>query len=64
MSYLKILADYVIQHHYPHLIESEKRYARLLHEVAIRTGDLIARMASRGMGSWGDEHGQYVNLRD
>jgi len=45
---LKILADYVIQHHYPHLIEAENRYARLLHEVAVRTGELIAQWQAVG----------------
>ena len=47
-EYLKILADYVIQHHYPHLIGVEDRYARLLHEVAIRTGELIAQWQAVG----------------
>ena len=45
---LKILADHVIQHHYPHLIEGENCYARLLHEVAARTGELIAQWQAVG----------------
>ncbi|WP_454063656.1 protein adenylyltransferase SelO [Candidatus Nitrospira salsa] len=45
---LKILADYVIQHHYPHLVDVENRYARLLHEVAVRTGEMIAQWQAVG----------------
>ena len=47
-DHLKILADYVIQHHYPHLIDVENRYARLLHDVAVRTGLLIAQWQAVG----------------
>ena len=47
-DHLKILADHVIQHHYPHLIEAENCYARLLHEVAARTGELIAQWQAVG----------------
>jgi uncharacterized protein YdiU (UPF0061 family) len=47
-DYLKILADYVIQQHYPHLIEAENRYTRLLHEVAVRTGELLAQWQAAG----------------
>ena len=42
-EYLKQLADYVIEYHYPHVREFENPYARLLHEVAMRTGHLVAR---------------------
>jgi uncharacterized protein YdiU (UPF0061 family) len=45
---LRELADYVIQQHYPHLIEAENRYARLLHEVAVRTGELLAQWQAAG----------------
>jgi len=47
-EYLKVLADYVIDHHYPHVRESENPYARLLHEVAIRTGRLVAQWQAVG----------------
>ena len=47
-EYLKILADYVIQYHFPHLEGEENQYARLLHEVAIRTGHLIAQWQAVG----------------
>ncbi len=38
----------MIQHHFPHLIEADNRYARLLHEVAVRTGELIAQWQAFG----------------
>lgn len=41
-EYLKILADYVIQEHFPHLTNESDKYARFLVEVAERTGRLIA----------------------
>ncbi|MFZ1748280.1 MAG: YdiU family protein [Nitrospirales bacterium] len=47
-EYLKTLADYVIEHHYPHLVGSENPYARLLHEVAVRTGQLVAQWQTVG----------------
>ncbi len=47
-EYLKVLADYVIEHHYPHLREAENPYARLLHEVAMRTGHLVAQWQAVG----------------
>ncbi|MGD9852666.1 MAG: YdiU family protein [Nitrospirales bacterium] len=47
-EYLKTLADYIIEHHYPHLAGSEERYARLLHEVAVRTGNLVAHWQAVG----------------
>ncbi|MDH5564909.1 MAG: YdiU family protein [Nitrospirota bacterium] len=47
-EYLKLLADYVIDQHYPHVREAENPYARLLHEVAIRTGHLVAQWQAVG----------------
>lgn len=47
-EYLKTLADYVIEYHYPHLVGSENPYARLLHEVAVRTGQLVAQWQAVG----------------
>ena len=41
-EYLQVLADYVIEQHYPHLLDGDNRYGRLLHEAAVRTGHLIA----------------------
>lgn len=47
-EYLKLLADYVIDHHYPYVREAENPYARLLHEVAMRTGHLVAHWQAVG----------------
>ena len=47
-EHLKVLADYVIEQHYPHLREAEHPYVRLLHEAAIRTGHLIAQWQAVG----------------
>ena len=47
-EYLKVLADYVIQHHYSHLSDRPTPYARLLHEVAAWTGHLIAQWQAIG----------------
>lgn len=47
-EYLKTLADYVIDNHYPHLVGVENGYARLLHEVAVRTGHLVAQWQAVG----------------
>ncbi len=47
-EYLKLLADYVIDEHYPHVREAENPYARLLHEVAMRTGHLVAQWQAVG----------------
>jgi hypothetical protein len=47
-EYLKRLADYVIDHDYPHVREAENPYARLLHEVAMRTGYLVANWQAVG----------------
>ena len=47
-EHLKILADHVIQHHFPHAREAENSYARLLHDVATRTGHMIAQWQAVG----------------
>ena len=47
-EYLKILADYVIEHHYPQAKDADNPYARLLHEVAMRTGQLVAQWQAVG----------------
>ncbi len=47
-EHLKILADYVIHHHYPHVVEGENPYAQFLHEVAQRTGHMIAQWQAVG----------------
>lgn len=36
------LADYVLDRHYPHLVEAEEPYRKLLEEVAVRTAELVA----------------------
>ena len=41
-QHLKTLADYVIQHDYPKLASAPQPYLALLHEVILRTADLIA----------------------
>ena len=45
---VRTLADYVIEHHYPHLAEEPDRYLRLLAEIAERTARLIARWQAVG----------------
>jgi serine/tyrosine/threonine adenylyltransferase len=45
---LKVLTDYVIAHHYPHLVETADKYARFLHEVVERTARLIAQWQAIG----------------
>jgi len=47
-EYLKTLVDYVIEQYYPQLAGSENKYARLLHEVAVRTGHLVAQWQAVG----------------
>ncbi len=47
-DYLKILADYVIDLHYPHVREADNPYVCLLHEVAVRTGHLVAQWQAVG----------------
>lgn len=45
---LKILADYTINRHYPHLIEDEDKYLKLIYEVALRQSKLIAKWMGVG----------------
>lgn len=39
---VKMLADYVIEHHYPHLIDSPQKYLEFLREVVERTAKMLA----------------------
>lgn len=41
-EYVKLLADYVIEHHFPHLADSGDKYGEFLGEVTDRTASLIA----------------------
>ena len=45
---LKVLADYVIAHHFPEIELNDQRYAALLYEVAKRTAELIAKWQGVG----------------
>ena len=45
---LRVLADYVIAHHFPHLVESLDKYARFFSEVVERTAKLIAQWQAVG----------------
>ncbi|MEQ1626103.1 MAG: protein adenylyltransferase SelO, partial [Nitrospira sp.] len=45
---LKVLADYVIAQHYPHLVEVSDKYARFFTEVVERTAKLIAQWQAVG----------------
>ncbi len=45
---LKVLADYVIAEHYPHLIDASDRYVRFFSEVVERTARLIAQWQAVG----------------
>lgn len=45
---LKTLADHLIDAHLPHCAEESDRYAALLREVAVRTGELLARWQAVG----------------
>lgn len=45
---LKVLADYVIEQHYPHLREAADQYARFFAEVVERTAKLIAQWQAVG----------------
>jgi len=47
-EYIKLLADYVINHHYPHLKHEEKKYKLFLHEVVERTAKLISMWQATG----------------
>ncbi|WP_440409772.1 protein adenylyltransferase SelO [Neorhizobium petrolearium] len=45
---VKLLADYVIERHYPELKDEENRYLALLRAVALKQADLIARWLGVG----------------
>jgi len=47
-EYLKLLGDYVIEQHFPHLHDAKDKYARFLKEVVERTAQLIARWQAVG----------------
>jgi uncharacterized protein YdiU (UPF0061 family) len=47
-EHLKVLADYVIEHHCTHLKEASDKYARFFAEVVERTARLIARWQAVG----------------
>ena len=47
-EHLKVLADYVITNHYPHLVEATDTYARFFWEVVERTAKLIAQWQAVG----------------
>ncbi len=47
-DHLKILADYVIDQHFPHLRDAEEKYAKFLTEVVERTARLIAQWQAVG----------------
>ncbi|MEO7859687.1 MAG: protein adenylyltransferase SelO, partial [Nitrospirales bacterium] len=45
---LKVLADYVIAQHYPHLVDASDKYTRFFSEVVERTARLIAQWQAVG----------------
>jgi uncharacterized protein YdiU (UPF0061 family) len=47
-EHLKLLADYMIEQHFPHLRRADDRYARLFHEVVTGTAQLIAKWQAVG----------------
>lgn len=47
-DHLKILADYVIDQHFPHLRDAEEKYAKFFTEVVERTARLIAQWQAVG----------------
>jgi len=47
-DYVKLLADYVIEQHFPVLIEEENKYYMFLEKVVSRTAQLIAKWQSVG----------------
>ncbi|MEC4674199.1 MAG: YdiU family protein [Nitrospirota bacterium] len=47
-DHLKTLAEHVIAEHFPYLVDDPQRYARLLAEVARRTGRMIAQWQTVG----------------
>lgn len=47
-DYVKLLADYVIEHHFPHLVELDDRYDLFFEAVVKRTAELMAMWQSVG----------------
>ena len=47
-EYVKLLADYVIEHHFPEFLDSEGRYNLLFSEVVKRTAELTAMWQASG----------------
>lgn len=47
-EHLRVLADYVIEQHFPHLRNAEEKYARFFSEVVERTAKLIAQWQAVG----------------
>ncbi len=47
-EYVKLLADYVIEQHFPGLIEEENKYYMFLENVVSRTAQLMAKWRSVG----------------
>ena len=47
-EHLKVLAEYVITNHYPHLVDATDKYARFFGEVVERTAKLIAQWQAVG----------------
>ncbi len=47
-EHVRVLADYVIAQHFPHLAHAEDRYARLFAEVVARTARVIAQWQAAG----------------
>jgi uncharacterized protein YdiU (UPF0061 family) len=45
---IKLLADYVIEQHYPELAELSDKYSRFLREVVVRTAQLMAKWQAVG----------------
>ena len=45
---LEQLADYVIEYHFPHLVNDENKYAKMLAEVSEKTASLIAQWQAVG----------------
>ena len=47
-EHLKVLADYVVANHYPHLVSASDKYARFFGEITERTAKLIAQWRAVG----------------
>lgn len=47
-DHIRTLADFVLEHHFPHLKDDQNRYANWLEEVVKRTASLIAQWQSVG----------------